>query len=86
MKKKDLLALINELSRRVALLEARPQNPIIYGPNPPIFGQKCLVCGEYHGSGLPCPKTLSWAASGRPGDPKTLSRTAAGRDSAGEIR
>lgn len=72
MKKKDLLALINELSRRVALLEARPQNPIIYGPNPPIFGQKCLVCGEYHGSGLPCPKTLSWAA--------------AGRDSAGEIR
>lgn len=64
MKKKDLLALINALSQRVAILEARPQNPIVYGPGPRQLTGKCLVCGEYHTStGLPCPKTMTWAGT-----------------------
>ena len=65
MKKKELLALINELSRRVAVLEGRqPVAPIVLGPKPPVFGVKCLVCGEYHTStGLPCPKTATWAGA-----------------------
>lgn len=58
----DLLIYELRLLREALTQLIRPQVPSVplapRQPNPDYFGNKCLICGSYHGHGMPCPQWM----------------------------